>query len=326
MHRRILDLLVDPVTQSPFRLEVIKEHGDSIEEGRLVCDLSGKTYPIIRGIPRFAEQGNYTASFGWQWNQFRGVQIDTETGGQHSRQRFDTEAGWTDADLTGKWVLDAGCGAGRFAAIAASRGARLVAVDFSSAVDAAAETLKRFDNVDLVQASIHELPFASGRFDFAYCIGVIQHTPDPHDAVRAVVSMLKPGGHFCFTIYGRRPWTKLSGKYLLRPMTKRVPKEVLLRAIEVVMPFAFPVTDVLYRLPLVRKVARFALPISNYVDRQGYTRDQRYQEAILDTFDALSPRYDAPMTPDETARALRDAAATAWTFRSRIPVVVEGIR
>ncbi|HMI89348.1 MAG TPA: methyltransferase domain-containing protein [Polyangiaceae bacterium] len=326
MNRRILAFLVEPVTHSPLRLEVVEEHEDSIEEGRLVCDQSGKTYPIVRGIPRFADQGNYTESFGWQWNQFRDVQIDTETGGQHSRERFDTEAGWTEVDLKDKWVLDAGCGAGRFAAIAAARGARLVAVDYSSAIDAAAETLKRFDNVDLVQASIHELPFPRGHFDFAYCIGVIQHTPDPVGAVRGVVSMVKLGGHFCFTIYGRRPWTKLSGKYLLRPVTKRMSKEALLRAIESVMPVAFPITDVLYRVPVVGKVARFVLPISNYVDRPGFTRERRYREAVLDTFDALSPQYDSPLTADETSRALRDAAATSWTFRSRVPVVVEGTR
>jgi 2-polyprenyl-3-methyl-5-hydroxy-6-metoxy-1,4-benzoquinol methylase/uncharacterized protein YbaR (Trm112 family) len=326
MNRRLLDLLVEPATHHRLRLEVVKADGDRIEEGMLVCDTSRKSYPIVRGIPRFAQTSNYTESFGWQWNQFRGVQIDAETGAHHSRERFDAEAGWSEAELTGKWVLDAGCGAGRFAEVVASRGARLVAVDYSSAVDAAAETLKRFPNVDIVQASVHELPFAAGQFDFAYCIGVIQHTPDPPGAVHAVVRTLKPGGHFCFTIYGRRPWTKLSGKYLLRPVTKRLPKDKLLRAIEAVMPVAFPVTDVLYRLPLAGRVARFVLPISNYVDREGFTREQRYREAVLDTFDALSPQYDSPLTADETSNALRGASAREWTFRSRVPVVVEGTR
>jgi SAM-dependent methyltransferase len=326
MHRGLLDVLVEPVTQNPLRVEVVKTEGDRIWEGRLVCDSSGKTYPVTRGIPRFAEATNYTESFGWQWNRFRGVQIDTETGAYHSRQRFDSEAGWTEADLAGKWVLDAGCGAGRFAEVAAARGARLVAVDFSSAVDAAAETLRQFDNVDLVQASIHELPFANACFDFAYCIGVIQHTPDPPHAVQAVVRTVKPGGRFCFTIYGRRPWTKLSGKYLVRPVTKRMPKDVLLRAIETVMPVAFPLTDALFRMPLVGRLARFALPISNYVDREGFTREQRYREAILDTFDALSPQYDSPLTAEETSKALRGVPATVWNFRSHVPVVVEGTR
>jgi SAM-dependent methyltransferase len=326
MHRSLLDVLVEPLTQSPLRIEVMEGEGDQIREGRLVCDTSGKIYPIIRGIPRFGDIANYTESFGWQWNRFRDVQIDAETGAHHSRQRFDAETGWSDAELTGKWVLDAGCGAGRFAQIAAEKGARLVAVDFSSAIDAAAETLRRYDNVDLVQASIHELPFANACFDFAYCIGVIQHTPDPPHAVRSVVQTIKPGGHFCFTIYGRRPWTKLSGKYLLRPLTKRLPKEVLLGAIKTIMPLAFPLTDALYRVPVVGRVARFALPVANYVDRDGFTREQRYQEAVLDTFDALSPQYDSPLTAEETSQALRLASAASWSFRSHVPIVVEGTR
>jgi len=326
MHRRLLDLLVEPLNQNPLRAEIVKAEGDHIVEGRLVCEESGRWYPIVRGIPRFANAANYTDSFGWQWNRFRSAQIDTETGARHSQQRFDAEAGWSEGDLRDKWVLDAGCGAGRFAEVAAARGGRVVAVDFSSAVDAAAETLRRFDNVDLVQASIHELPFKQGCFDFAYCIGVIQHTPDPRHAVQAVVRTVKPGGRFCLTIYGRRAWTKLSGKYLLRPITKRMPKGTLLRTIETVMPVAFPLTDMLYRVPLVGRVARFALPIANYVDREGFTREQRYREAVLDTFDALSPQYDSPLTAEETSQALRGVPANSWNFRSRVPVVVEGTR
>jgi 2-polyprenyl-3-methyl-5-hydroxy-6-metoxy-1,4-benzoquinol methylase len=326
MHRRLLELLVEPTTSNPLRLEVAKAEDDRIKEGSLICDKSAKVYPIVRGIPRFTDAANYTESFGWQWNRFRDVQIDTETGAEHSRERFDAETHWVESDLRDKWVLDVGCGAGRFAEVAASRGARLVAMDFSSAVDAAAKTLQRFDNVDIVQGSILDPPFRRERFDFAYCIGVIQHTPDPPLAVRSVVSLVRPGGRFCFTIYGRRPWTKLSGKYLMRPMTKRMSKEVLLKAIERVMPVAFPVTDLLYRLPMVGRVARFALPFANYVDRRGLTREQRYREAILDTFDSLSPQYDSPLTADETVQALRGAGASNWNFRSRVPVIVEGMR
>src|SRR6185369_2485057 len=115
--------------------------------------------------------------------------------------------------LKGRWVLDAGCGAGRFAEIAASRGADLVALDYSSAVEAAAETLRRFPNADVVQGNMLEPPFRPGSFQFAYSIGVIQHTPDPPRAIDRVVRCVAPGGRFGMAIYGRRPWPKLNGKY-----------------------------------------------------------------------------------------------------------------
>src|SRR5262249_25416552 len=156
-------------------------------------------------------------------------------------------------------------------------------------VDAAARTLSRFHNVDLVQGSLLEPPFRPGAFDFAYCIGVAQHTPDPNATIRNVLACLRPTGKFCFSIYARQPWTRFNGKYLLRPLTRRFFPDPLLRMIERTMPVLFPLTDRLYRLPVVGKLARFAIPVATYVDQDDFTRAQRYQEAILDTFDMLSP-------------------------------------
>ena len=326
MRPSLLDILAEPRTGAPLRLEGAREVGGRIEEGRLVSTAGGRTYPIVRGIPRFVEGGNYADNFGMQWNRFRREQIDSATGGTHSRRRFDDETGWTAERLAGRRVLDAGCGAGRFAEVAAARGAELVALDFSSAVDAAKETLAGFPNADVVQGNLLEPPFRPGTFDFAYCIGVVQHTPDPPAVIRNVVACVRPGGEFAFTIYGRRPWTRLNGKYLLRSITRRVPQDKLLAAIQASMPVLFPITDKLFRLPVVGRAAKFAIPVANWVDRAEFTREQRYQEAILDTFDALAPRYDSPMTWQEVEAPLREAGAASWEFRSRVPVIVTGTR
>ena len=109
------------------------------------------------------------------------------------------------------------------------------------------------------------------------------------------------------TIYPRKPWTKLFSKYWFRPVTKRLRKETLLRIIEGVMPVAFPITDVLFRLPVVGRVFMFAIPVANYVHENRLSRDQRYAWAVLDTFDMLSPYYDQPMTEAEAATALEQA-------------------
>ena len=91
------------------------------------------------------------------------------------------------------------------------------------------------------------------------------------------------------------------------------------------MPVLFPVTDRLFRLPgTIGRLAQFLVPVANYVDKPGFTEEQRYQEAILDTFDMLSPRFDAPMTWQEVERVLGGGEARSWQFRSRVPVVVEG--
>lgn len=326
MRLSLLERLAEPRTGSPLRLENAEVSNGRAISGNLISE-SGTAYPIVRGIPRFVPSTNYAEqSFGRQWNKFRDVQLDSARGRTLSTTRFDDETGWSVADVRGKWVLDAGCGAGRFAEVVASRDANVVALDLSSAVDATAETLSRFPNVDVVQGSLLEPPFRHAVFDFAYSIGVIQHTPDPEKGIRAVVDTVEPGGRFAFTIYGRKPWTKLHAKYLIRPFTTRVPEAALLRGIEMVMPIAFPVTNFLYRVPLLGKLARFTVPIANYIEYDELTRQQRYAESVLDTFDMLAPKYDNPMTATEVQSVLDEAKVSSFEFRSCVPVVVNGVR
>jgi hypothetical protein len=106
----------------------------------------------------------------------------------------------------------------------------------------------------------------------------------------------------------------------------RLPHDTLLTGIQRAMPVLFPVTDLLFRMPVLGSLAKFALPVANYPDRHDMTREQRYNEAILDTFDMLSPRYDSPMTWQETEAALTSSGASKWSFRSRVPIVVNGVR
>jgi len=326
MRTELLDILAEPGTGARLRLEGAPAANGRVDEGRLVSEATGKAYPIVAGIPRFVAAENYAQSFGMQWNRFREVQIDSATGASFSRRRFDAEMGWTAEELGGKWILDAGCGAGRLAEIAAERGANLVALDYSNAVDAAAKVLAGYPNVDLVQASLLEPPFRQGVFDYAYCVGVVQHTPDPPAVIANVVALVRAGGQFSFTIYHRRPWTKLNAKYLLRPITRRLPPEMLLRGIEAAMPALFPLTDRLFRVPGLGRVAQFLIPVATYVDRDGLSDEQRYAEAVLDTFDMLSPRYDSPMTDGEVDAVLRAAGAARWDFRTRAPINVVGWR
>ena len=308
MHKRLLELLACPQCKSDLELVCDEDFFDEVcDSGSLSCKKCGIAYPISDGIPRFVERDNYASSFGYQWNLFRKEQIDSHNGTTLSADRFWSETGWTVEEMRGKWVLDAGCGAGRFLDAASKTEGQIVGIDISSAIDAAKANLEGRENVHFIQASIYELPFRDGAFDMAYCIGVIQHTPDPAESLRAVASKVKPGGKAAFTIYPRKFYTKLYSKYWLRPVTKRMSKERLLKFIEKTMPIAFPITNVLFRIPLIGKVFMFAIPVANYVHEKQLTRDQRYAWAILDTFDMLSPHYDQPMTEPEASKALASA-------------------
>ena len=326
MQESFLEMLAEPETGASFQLRVTASEGDRIIAGNLISEVTDRTYPIVRGIPRFTDAHNYASSFGAQWNAFRSTQLDSTTGTAASFERFANETKWRSEDLSGRWVLDGGCGAGRFAEVAAQTGAKLVGLDFSSAVDAAAETLRNYPDVQLVQGSLLAPPFKPGSFDYAYCIGVVQHTPDPEKVVEQVIRCVKDGGEFAFTIYARRPWTKLNAKYLVRPVTKRIPQPILKKGIEWAMPVLFPVTDRLFRLPMLGKVARFTIPVANYVEREDLTREERYEEAVLDTHDMLSPAFDSPMTWQEVERVLDRVSARDWSFNTKVPINLVGTR
>jgi len=307
MQPALIDLLACPRCHGRLQCRVSSTAADGgVLTGHLDCTQCRHSFPVIRGIPRFVPSENYGASFGCQWNRFRREQIDACNGTRLSEHRWWTETAWDRDWLNGKWILDAGCGAGRFLDIVSrTEGCEVVGVDISNAVDAARETLTRRPNVHLIQASILQLPFRPGAFDGVYCIGVIQHTPDPASAIESVAGMVRPGGRLALTMYERRRFTRLYSKSWFRPMTRRMRPERLLTLISAAMPLAFAVTEVLFRLPVVGRLFQFVIPIANYVNIKEMSLRQRYQWAILDTFDMLSPAYDSPQREPEVAELLK---------------------
>ena len=209
--------------------------------------------------------------------------------------------------MKGRWILDAGCGAGRFLDVLADHECDVVGVDLSNAVNAARTSLADRPNVHLVQASIYELPFRRASFDSCYCIGVIQHTPNPLQALRSLPAFVKDGGRFAATIYERKRWTRLYSKYILRRLTSRLSDAQILTMIRYAMPVLFPLTDVLFRVPVARRLFQFLIPVANYVGVPQLSVRDRYRWAIMDTFDMLSPAHDSPQRYDDVVATLDGA-------------------
>lgn len=295
MNSRLLKILACPKCRGPL-----------ISEGqtRLSCSKCCRDYPIIKGIPRFVERENYASSFGYQWNRFKYEQLDSINGRKISKDRFFKETGWQESWLKNKSIIEVGCGAGRFLDVVSSYPCQVVGIDISDAVDAAAATMSGRSNVHLVQASVYELPFRDGAFDACYSIGVIQHTPKPLQAIESLPRVLKPGGRVAVTIYERKRWTLLNAKYLVRPLTKRLNKSVLLALIRLSAPILFPLTDVLFRLPQLGRLFSFAIPVADLTRQIDLSFRQRYHWFVLDTFDMLSPEFDEPQTRQDVEKAL----------------------
>ena len=128
-------------------------------DGNLVTNDRKFIYPIVKGVPRFVGESNYADNFGMQWNHFSKTQLDSYSGQAISSDRFWKATGWISSEMKGKWILDVGCGSGRFAEVALSAGAKVVALDYSSAVDACYRNFMGHPNLYVVQGDIYELPF-----------------------------------------------------------------------------------------------------------------------------------------------------------------------
>ena len=301
---------VNPRTAAPLRLS-----------GGAMIDDAGATFPVIDDIPRFCEAENYTSNFGLQWNLFRTTQIDGEgIRADPSVDRFFAETAWQAAELDGLDILEVGSGAGRFSRVVLERTrANLYSIDYSTAVEANWRNNAHLGKhrFYLAQSSIYEMPFPDDRFDKAFCFGVLQHTPDFEQSVKAIVSKVCRGGEIVVDFYPIRGfWTKLNAKYWLRPITKRMSQEKLLKAIE---------RNADWMIGLSRRLNRFGLQaLTRFIPvcdihatlPPGLSDTELREWVVLDTFDMFSPAFDNPQRIDAVAAMFRragcDVAFAGW--------------
>jgi 2-polyprenyl-3-methyl-5-hydroxy-6-metoxy-1,4-benzoquinol methylase/uncharacterized protein YbaR (Trm112 family) len=264
METELLELLRCPNSGQRLVLDAIKNTLQGIENGLVISEDGVHRYPIRDGIPRFVPQANYGDNFGMQWNHFRQTQLDSFSGHSISADRFWKATGWKPADIDGQWILDVGCGAGRFAEVALNAGANLVALDYSSAVDACYANLKHHPNLHVVQGDIYALPFAPESFSFVYSLGVLQHTPDVARAVAALPPMVRPGGLLCTDYYWKSFRTVMHAKYAFRHLAKRVSQDKLFAFLKRNVPAMLAASQFLGSIPVLGKALKRLVPVADY--------------------------------------------------------------
>jgi SAM-dependent methyltransferase len=309
------------IFRCPSCRATLSSNGDA-----LTCTQCAAVYPIVNSIPRFVPKENYASNFGFQWNRFPGTQLDSCTGVPISRDRFLRETGWDEKTLGGKLVLDAGCGAGRFAEVALSLGAEVVAIDYSSAIDAAQRNLQSHPRLHLAQADIYHLPFAPGTFDFVYSLGVLQHTPDVKRATLSVIEMARPGGGVTVDLYLRSWKNLLTPKYWLRPITTRMKQERLFAAVERSAPALLAVSNAIRRIPVIGPYAKRFVPVANYRGVLPLDDRQLREWAVLDTFDWFGPRFDQPQDAPTLRQWLEEAGLQQVDVRRLDHLTGRGVR
>ncbi len=326
MHPALLEHLRCPETGQRLELENAEYARGEISSAELVREDRQRSYPVREFIPRFVADAGHAHSFGAQWRRYRRTQLDSHSGQPISARRFWTATGWRAEQLAGQWVLDAGCGAGRFAEVALGAGATVVALDRSAAVDSCLANLGPHPRLHVVQGDLRALPLAGEQFARAYCLGVLHASPEPRRVLVELGRALAPGGRLCVDLYELSWRSLLQPKYLLRPLTRRLAEPRLHALVATWVPRLLPLRRRLRRVPALGRILERLVPVADPAADLPLADPLQLEWALLDTLDWYAPRFDRPQRARTLHRWLRGAGLVEVEVERRGPLVGKGLR
>jgi len=103
-------------------------------------------------------------------------------------------------------VLEVGCGTGQLSNFLGITCRRVVGTDLCMNSLRLGETFRRehhLSRVRFVQMNLFRPCFKPAQFDVVLCNGVLHHTSDPYGGFRALVPLVRPGGHMVIGLYNR---------------------------------------------------------------------------------------------------------------------------
>lgn len=256
--------------------------------------------PIRHGIPRFTPDVTYSSNFQLLRERHSVLQLDSQNGTKDRLTTILNRTQWPREYFKGKTVLECGCGAGPDTEILLQLGCKVVSVDLVG-VDIANKNLDYPNNVQFIQAGIEELPFKKGFFDIVFCHRVLQHTPNPKKVLKHILTFVKDDGGVFVHSYAKTLYQCLRWKYVFLPLTNKLPPRFLYRIIRAYAKILYPATNLLQRTKVGRIFCRLFVPLLNYryLDKfKNMTDNEMFEYAVHDTFDALSPRYDKPISAE----------------------------
>jgi SAM-dependent methyltransferase len=310
MRRSALDIYVCLKCGGGFQVESITSETSGTKEivdGTLKCRNCCAIVPIVRHLPRFVPSESYADSFGFQWNRFDAIQVDSVMRNDLSRDRFYVTTGWPTR-MTSERILEAGCGAGRFTQIALETGAEVFAFDLSLAVEAAWRNNADSPNLSMFQASIYEIPLRKASFDKIFCMGVLQHCPDVAAAFRSLLPLLCPGGTIVIDVYELRTGFPPL-KYIVRPILRPLGTNGIYHLLTWLIPPAFELKKAIHHIPVLGPHISKLIPIGpiSHAPRLIYSDEQLKQVKILSALDMYSPAYDQPQSMKTVEKWFADA-------------------
>jgi 2-polyprenyl-6-hydroxyphenyl methylase/3-demethylubiquinone-9 3-methyltransferase len=129
--------------------------------------------------------------------------------------------------ISGKKVLDVGCGGGILAESMAVAGAQAKGIDLSEKALKVADLHSLESGVQVQYEYISAEDLAkkeAGQYDVVTCMEMLEHVPDPLSIIKSCATLVKPGGRVFFSTLNRNPKSYLfaiiGAEYLLRILPK----------------------------------------------------------------------------------------------------------
>ena len=181
---------------------------ESLEETDTHLIHNDTKYPIIDGVPKFVKENSddpqydIEKCFSYQWTESDFGQPEKFSDEDIKQDVIET-MDLTENDLSlfdDKIVLDVGVGSGASSRLWGPRAKEFHGVDIGNGVYRAQNTLKNsVKNPILSHSDLHHLPYADESFDVIVSNGVLHHTPNTKNALKAVYPKLKKNGSVSYT-------------------------------------------------------------------------------------------------------------------------------
>jgi 2-polyprenyl-6-hydroxyphenyl methylase/3-demethylubiquinone-9 3-methyltransferase len=136
---------------------------------------------------------------------------------------------WINAQvaLSGKNVIDIGCGGGILSESMARKGAKVTGIDLSKKALKVADLHSLESGVEVRYKLIAAEDMAAeeaGQYDVVTCMEMLEHVPDPGAIVRAAATLVKPGGRVFFSTINRNAkaylFAVIGAEYVLRMLPR----------------------------------------------------------------------------------------------------------